>query len=289
MIMFFLNLLLIGALWAPLSFAAIPPIIYGDDNRIDTFESNSALYQRIAKSTAAQVSKEKMKVRGNTVELHGPGLGQQFRLCEKERFYHQPFIANCSGFLVAPDIIASAGHCFEDRSDCTQSSWVFNYKVTDAKQRQVSVSTSDVYKCTEILEQSLTDKTDFALIRLDRPVVGVTPVKLATKQITVGTKVVMIGHPSGLPQKITDNAVVKSVSPTEFKATLDAFQINSGSAVFNAENGELVGILVRGLIDYRTNREYQCTEVNTTGEDNAGEDVASYTQFEKFLKIYSAP
>lgn len=287
--MFFLNLILIGALWAPLSFAVKPPIIYGDDNRIDTFESTSALYQRLAKSTAAQVSKEKMKVRGNTVELHGPALGQQFRLCEKERFYHQPFIANCSGFLVAPDIIASAGHCFEDRSDCTQSSWVFNYKVDDAKQRQVSVSTNDVYKCTEILEQSLTDKTDFALIRLDRPVVGVTPVKLATKEITVGTKVVMIGHPSGLPQKITDNAVVKSVSATEFKATLDAFQINSGSAVFNAENGELVGILVRGLVDYRTNKEYQCTEVNTTGEDNVGEDIASYTQFAKLLKAYSAP
>lgn len=286
MIMFFLNLIIIGALWAPLSFAELPPIVYGDDNRIDTFESTSALYQRLAKSTAAQVSKEKMKVRGNTVELHGPALGQQFRLCEKERFYHQPFIANCSGFLVAPDIIASAGHCFEDRSDCTQSSWVFNYKVDDAKQRQVSVSTNDVYKCTEILEQSLTDKTDFALIRLDRPVVGVTPVKIATKPAAIGTKVVMIGHPSGLPQKITDNAVIKSVSSTEFKATLDAFQINSGSAVFNAENGELLGILVRGLVDYRTNKEYQCTEVNTTGEDNVGEDVASYTQFSELLKAH---
>ncbi len=289
MIMYFLNLLLLGALWAPLSFAGLPPIVYGDDNRIDTFESTSALYQRIAKSTAAMVSKEKMKVRGNTVELHGPELGRQFRLCEKERFYHQPFIANCSGFLVAPDILASAGHCFEDRSDCTQSSWVFNYKVDDAKQRQVSVTTNDVYKCTEILKQSLTETTDFALIRLDRPVVGVAPVKLASKPITVGTKVVMIGHPSGLPQKITDQAVVKSVSATEFKATLDAFQINSGSAVFNAENGELVGILVRGVVDYRTNREFQCTEVNTTGEEKEGEDVASYTQFEKYLKSYSAP
>lgn len=289
MIMFFLNILFLGALWAPLSFAGLPPIVYGDDNRIDTFESTSALYQRIAKSTAAMVPKEKMKVRGNTVELLGQELGRQFRLCEKERYYHQPFVANCSGFLVAPDIIASAGHCFEDRSDCTQNSWVFNYKVDDAKQRHVSVSTSDVYKCTEILEQSLTDKTDFALIKLDRPVIGVTPVKLAAKEITVGTKVVMIGHPSGLPQKITDQAVVKSVTATEFKATLDAFQINSGSAVFNAENGELVGILVRGLVDYRTNKEYQCTEVNTTGEDNVGEDVASYTQFSKLLKTYLAP
>lgn len=283
--MFYRNLILIGALWAPLSFADLPPIIYGDDNRVDTFES-TPLYQRLAKSTAAMVPKERMKVRGNTVELHGKSLGQQFRLCEKERFYHQPFIANCSGFLVAPDIIASAGHCFEDRSDCTQNSWVFNYKVDDEKQRQVSVSTSDVYKCTEILEQSLSGTTDFALIRLDRPVVGVTPVKIATTQVSVGTKVVMIGHPSGLPQKVTDQAVVKSVTATEFKATLDAFQINSGSAVFNADNGELLGILVRGLVDYRTNKEYQCTEVNTTSEDNVGEDIASYTQFSELLKAY---
>lgn len=284
---FYLNLAIIaGVLWAPVSFSFSEQIdiIYGDDNRIDTYQS-SALFQKLAKSTAAMVPKEHIKVRGNTVELVGKELGEVFRLCEKERFFHQPMIANCSGFLVAPDIMVSAGHCYEDRSDCTQNQWVFNYKVDDEKQRHVSVSTSDVYGCKEVIKQSLTETTDFAVIRLDRPVVGVTPVKIATKEAEVGTEVVMIGHPSGLPQKVTDHAVVKGVSATEFRATVDAFQINSGSAVFNAKTGELMGILVRGLIDYRTNKQYQCTEVNTTNDNDRGEDISSWNQFKKYIPV----
>jgi V8-like Glu-specific endopeptidase len=135
-----------------------------------------------------------------------------------------------------------------------------------------------------VIKQSLTSTTDFALVRLDRPVVGVSPVKIAKTPAQVGTSLVMIGHPSGLPQKITDDAVVKSVSATEFKASLDAFQINSGSAVFNAKSGELLGILVRGLMDYRTNPELGCTEVNTATKEAVGEDVASFTQFIDYLK-----
>jgi V8-like Glu-specific endopeptidase len=284
---FTLNFAFIAVcLWAPVSFSSTPQtdIVYGEDNRIDTYQA-SAFFQKLAKSTAAMVPKEKIKIRGNTVELNGPELGQIFRLCEKERFYHQSFIANCSGFLVAPDIMVSAGHCYEDRSDCTQNQWVFNYKVDDEKQRHVSVSKNDVYGCKEVIAQSLTDKTDFAVIRLDRPVAGVTPVKLATKPAEVGAQVVLIGHPSGLPQKVSDNAVVKSVTETEFKATVDAFQINSGSAVFNATTGELMGILVRGLIDYRTNKQYQCTEVNTTVDTDNGEDISSWVQFKKFIPV----
>jgi len=282
---FYLNLAIIaGVLWAPVSFSSSTQadIVYGDDNRIDTFQA-SALFQKLAKSTAAMVPKENIKVRGNTVELNGKELGEVFRLCEKERFVHQPMVANCSGFLVAPDIIVSAGHCYEDRSDCTQYHWVFNYKVDDEKQRHVSVSKDDVYGCKEVIKQSLTETTDFAVIRLDRPVVGVAPVKIATKEAEVGTEVVMIGHPSGLPQKVTDHAVVKGVSATEFRATVDAFQINSGSAVFNAKTGELMGILVRGLIDYRTNKQYQCTEVNSTNDNDRGEDISSWNQFKKYI------
>lgn len=281
---FFLNLFLMGALWAPFSFAE-PVIIYGEDNRVDTYQSKNPLFQRLAKSAAAQVHVDNIRIRGNTAELRGKSLGEMFRLCEKERFYHQPFVANCSGFLVAPDIIVSAGHCFESRDKCTKHDWVFDYKVDHENQRNISVKARDVYKCKEVLDQKLTDKLDYAIIRLDREVEGRTPLKIAS-ELKVGTSVVMIGHPSGLPQKIADNAEVRSISETEFKANVDAFQINSGSGVFNADTGEVVGILVRGKVDYRTNREWQCTEVNVTDNNDEGEDIASFKQFEKSLKSY---
>lgn len=284
MITFFRKAIIIVALCTSGSYAS-PVIIYGEDNRVDTYACTNPLFVQLARSTAAQVHVDNLKVRGNGTELRGKSLGEMFRLCEKERFFHQPFVANCSGFLVAPDIIVSAGHCFESKDKCTKHHWVFDYKVESENQRNVTVDNSDVYKCKEVLDQKLTDKLDYAIIRLDREVRDRAPVKLA-KEIKVGTQVVMIGHPSGLPQKIADDAEVRSVSATEFKANLDAFQINSGSAVFNAKNGELMGILVRGKVDYRTNQEWKCTEVNTTDNNDEGEDVASYLQFEKSLKTF---
>ncbi len=275
-----------GALWAPVSFSSSTQfdIIYGEDNRVDTFQCTNPLFKTLAKSTAAQVANENIKIRGNTAELRGKSLGEVFKLCEKERFYHQPFVANCSGFLVAPDIVVSAGHCFEmGPSMCSKHSWVFDYKVDHEKQTNVSVPSSSVYKCKEVIEWKLTRTQDYAVIRLDRKVTDRAPVKLAS-DFKVGTEVVLIGHPSGLPQKIADQGFVKSVSETEFRATVDAFQINSGSAVFNAKTGDLMGILVRGKMDYRTNREFNCTEVNTTSDSDDGEDISKNTQFLPALK-----
>jgi hypothetical protein len=284
---FCLNLAIIaGVLWAPVSFSSSTQfdIIYGEDNRVDTFQCTNSLFKTLAKSTAAQVANENIKIRGNTAELRGKSLGEVFKLCEKERFYHQPFVANCSGFLVAPDIMVSAGHCFEmGPSMCSKHSWVFDYKVDHEKQTNVSVPSSSVYKCKEVIEWKLTRTQDYAVIRLDRKVTDRAPVKLAS-DFKVGTEVVLIGHPSGLPQKIADQGFVKSVSETEFRATVDAFQINSGSAVFNAKTGDLMGILVRGKMDYRTNREFNCTEVNTTSDSDDGEDISKNTQFLPALK-----
>lgn len=276
--------LITGILWVSAVYSSSNglDIIYGEDNRVDTFQSTNPLFKRLAHSTAAMVSSENIKISGSTAELRGRSLGEVFRLCEKERFYHQPFIANCSGFLVAPDIIVSAGHCFESRDMCTNHRWVFDYKLDHENQRNVSVPASSVYKCKEVIEAKFTDKLDYAVIRLDRAVTDRFPVKIST-ELKVGTEVVMIGHPSGLPQKITDQAKITKISETEFRATVDAFQINSGSAVFNARTGDVLGILVRGRIDYRTNSDLNCTEVNTTTEAEDGESIAKNTQFIRAL------
>lgn len=258
-------------------------VIYGTDNRTDTFDSSSDLFQRLATSTAAQIHKDSISQRGNGFELHGPSIGEAFKLCKKERFYHQPIIASCSGFLVAPDIIATAGHCMSDKSDCSQNFWVFDYRVEEKNQGSVTVEANDVYKCKEVIKQAYTDKLDFALVRLDRSVVNHFPVKISKTEAEVGTPLVMIGHPSGLPQKIADGAIVRSTSETQFKANLDAFQINSGSAIFHAKTGELLGILVKGNRDYRTNPQSQCSEVNVLNENSPGEDISSFTQFTPYL------
>jgi V8-like Glu-specific endopeptidase len=265
-----------------------PTVVYGEDNRVDTFESNSPLYRKLAESTAAMISNRSITVRGNTAELHGEALsewtpqGMSAPVCKKERFSHQPLASVCSGFLVADNIIATAGHCMTSFNDCSNYKWVFNYKVSDRNQTAVSVNVKDVYSCTRIIKQGLANNVDFALIQLDRPLTG-KALKIAKSEPSIGTSLVMVGHPSGLPQKISDKARVVSLRPNGFATDLDAFQGNSGSAVFNSVNGELVGILVNGNQDYRHNSTLNCTEVNVMNSNNAGEGVSSFRQFLSFL------
>lgn len=272
---------LVSALCLLMSFAAQANtrIIYGEDNRVDTLHSTSSLFRRLADSTAAMVGNEKITLRGNTADLSGVTLQERFNLCDKERFIEQPSVAYCSGFLVAPDIIATAGHCMDSIGQCENFSWVFNYKITEKDQTAVSVASSEVYSCKSIIAYQYGGGRDFALIKLDRPVSGHAPVKLAQQETSVGTPLVLIGHPSGLPQKIADGAQVMSVHAGGFRANLDAFQINSGSAVFHAKTGELVGILVNGLPDYRANEGLSCTEVNVVPDARGREGVSSVSQF----------
>ncbi len=276
-----------------LSFSAIatpsaPFVIYGEDNRVDTFETNSPLYRKLAESSAAMIDARNIVLRGNTAELYGEALsqwtpsGMSSPVCKKERFSHQPLASVCSGFLVADNIIATAGHCMTSFNDCMNYKWVFNYKVSDRNQTAVSVDVKDVYSCTRIIKQGLANNVDFALIQLDRPLTG-KALKIAKAEPRVGTPLVMIGHPSGLPQKISDKAKVLAIRPNGFTTDLDAFQGNSGSAVFNASNGELLGILVNGNEDYRHNSSLNCTEVNVMNPLNAGEGVSSFRQFLSFL------
>src|SRR5690606_6853870 len=128
--------------------------------------------------------------------------------------------------------------------------------------------------CKEIVAREYTSQQDYALVRLDRPVRNHRPLTLAQSQSQSGDGVVVIGHPSGLPTKITDNAVVRSQKGAYFVANLDTYGGNSGSAVFNENTLEVVGILVRGAQDFRYDSQSQCYRSNVCAEDGCrGEDV----------------
>ena len=127
---------------------------------------------------------------------------------------------------------------------------------------------------------------DFALIRLKRKVTDRRILDYRRNgQITRGTKLVVIGHPTGLPTKIADGASVRSLSRMHFTADLDTYGGNSGSAVFNAETGVVEGILVRGATDYVYNSSQGCSESNILGQNaGRGEDVTYITNIPELKK-----
>lgn len=267
-------------------------VIYGDDDRVDVNDSTNPMYVRLAESTAAMISNSKIEELNNMqVQLKGKTL-QESGMCESEKFSGQLAVANCSGFLVDKNKLVTAGHCIRSQFDCDQSSWVFNYKADYADQKEFVIDKEDVYKCKSIISQNLDSSTqnDYALIELEKENLKQKPLKFRTAgKPQVGDKLVVIGHPSGLPTKIADGAIVRKVGEVFLTANLDTYGGNSGSAVFNADSGIIEGILVRGEQDYVFNREKGCRESNVVASDaGRGEDVTLISQVEK-LEVVEVP
>lgn len=262
-------------------------VIYGDDNRVHSFDSQSALYQSLARSTLAMIPKRSLefKFQGLMATISGSSLDEDMRLCKDERFTGIVTAANCSAFLVGEDTVVTAGHCVRDLEECQSSYWVFDFRSDLALDSSTMNLASDVvYECSEIISKDLSRSTmnDYALIRLDRKVLDRAPLKVRTEgKIAENTPLVVIGHPSGLPTVISEGAWVRegqNEHPYYFRSNLDTFGGNSGSAVFNTESGLVEGILVRGENDYDYDSESDCNRPFKCENDNCrGEDVTRIT------------
>lgn len=256
-------------------------VVYGDDNRVDVFASTNSMYVELSKSTAAMISGSSLsKTSNGEVSIKGRSLEAR-GMCKSERFSAQKSAANCSGFLVGENLLVTAGHCIKNQSSCNSYKWVFDYKVDFENQFDFTVPATSVYSCKRIIKTVLDRGTmdDYALIELDRKVTDRRVLDFRTSgKPAVGDKLVVIGHPSGLPSKIADGAEIRSLEGKYFSANLDTYGGNSGSAVFNAATGVIEGILVRGATDYVYDSNQGCRVTNVIANDaGRGEDVTYIT------------
>ena len=112
------------------------------------------------------------------------------------------------------------------------------------------------------------------MIQLDRKIYNRASLKLS-QEIEHEQELAMIGHPLGLPQKVTDNAKITKIEENKphFQANLDAFHGNSGSPVFNPKTGEVMGMLTSGGRDFQFNKINMCHELYVHKENGAIERV----------------
>ena len=248
-------------------------VIYGEDNRVDVFESSDALLREASLSVAAFMSQDYLHKSGNGFVLSGRTLKDR-GICETERFAEQTSLASCSGFLVAPNVLITAGHCVKSKEGCDSGSWVFDYKVSIHGEK-IRVPETSVYSCKRVIKKVLDPilRRDFAVIELDREVSGRKPLRLRESgKVSVGDRLAVIGYPTGLPLKIADDGVVRRLEKHFFVTNLDTYHGNSGSPVFNAKTGVVEGILVRGDDDFVKSPEgcqvsKRCSETGCRGED----------------------
>jgi V8-like Glu-specific endopeptidase len=261
-------------------------VAYGKDNRIETRwlkggrAKNAAAIMALVRVTA-------IKNNGNgTSTLKGPTLQASQGLCPGQRFAAQPTPAFCSGVLLSPNVVATAGHCVGSAAELAQIRFVLDFAMIDAEHARTTLPNGRIYRGKRLLARRLDDATenDYAVVELERAVRDRQPAVLQrTGRIATATPLYVIGHPSGLPAKVAGHATVQgNANPLYFEANLDTFGGNSGSPVFDARTDRVVGLLVRGADDYvRTAKG--CYVVNVLPENAGDEDVTRGPVFAPYV------
>ncbi len=249
-------------------------VIYEVDNRVDVCDLPAGPDMDDADSVVALFRASKVIDNGDgTSALQIENFGTARNLCTEERFRNQPIGAFCSGFLVAPDIIATAGHCV-NAGNVNNICFVFGFRMRDSNTAETVINNTEIYRGAELIgRQEVGNGPDWALVRIDRPVTNHRIVKIRRDTKISDTQTLhVIGHPTGLPTKFAGGASVRDNLPNAFFiANLDTYGGNSGSPVFNSETHEVEGILVRGETDFvrkgTCNVSLVCPSTGCRGED----------------------
>jgi V8-like Glu-specific endopeptidase len=229
--------------------------VYGSDRRKEFFDIQDANAVQAANSVAAIVPSSTFQQTNKGLQISQTTFGDAYHLCSDQAYYSEPVAPGCTAFVVKDDIVATAGHCV---GMLASSRIVFGFRA-EKQDGQVHYNTlipeSQVYRAVQVVAQKEESAgVDFALVKVDRPMVDHPPLKLHTNgDVSIGNFVYVIGYPSGLPLKLADGAVVSDVAVNGyFVSNLDTFGGNSGSPVLNPASNLVEGILVRGGTDFRT-------------------------------------
>ncbi|MFT5701278.1 MAG: V8-like Glu-specific endopeptidase [Desulforhopalus sp.] len=267
-------------------------VLYDIDDRKDYFSlieldpEEAALKRKLADATVILTSKDNViEQEDGSFKLGVDEFTQGGLLpCEDESFRSQHVGGWCSGFMVGPDLIATAGHCGETESEIQNTAYVFGFKVaSEDDQGTTHFSADQVYFGAELVAHDLSATGDYAIVCVDRAITspGAAPLPVRKDgRIEVGENIGVIGYPSGLPVKIAfgyETVVIRDEDPW-LLSNLDTYGGNSGSAVFN-KDGLVEGILVRGARDYITDDENSCFKSNVLANTEGGEAVTKAKVF----------
>ena len=268
--------------------------IYGTDDRLDVFEVTNTFHATLARSVCALVETKDLRANadGSFTLLHQENtqegrFGGEIPMCSDERFARQPWVAFCTGFMVAEDLIATAGHCI-DEMWMNEYRVVFGWEMIDATTPVTTVPANRVYRVVEEVHSANNFARDHAILRVDRRITapGATPLPVRrTGRIADGALIGVIGHPMGLPKKVAFGAntrVHANNRPYVFYTNIDASGGNSGSPVFDQLTGLVEGIYVFSDVDDFL-IDGNCFRLNRVEDSFAGQGVMRSATFARHI------
>lgn len=220
-------------------------LIYGLDNRREVWNLSGG-QKDAADATVAVFHTKHVTIDCESCDMahiKTVAFGEDRNLCKGQRFYCQRSRPRATAVLVDEQKIVSAHHVIDDVKDgLNKLCFVFGFRTRYDGTTVTDVPKDDVY----FGENMTVCGGDCAVITLKKKVRRHEPVQIRRTPLPdTGQPIYMIGHPSGLPAKLTDDAVIfDHADPNDFHADLDAFYHNSGSPIFNARDHVVEGIYV---------------------------------------------
>ena len=273
----------------------IQKAIYGTDDRMDDYQIVNTQLKAIGDSTAALMDVYDLSDNGDgTFSVPNETLADFYLneygrpLCADEPYRDQLSPALCTGFLVAPDIIATTSHCVVDNDQLAGLAFVFGFKMLNSTTPVTTFDASEIYYGTQIVAQVQTADADWALIRLDREVTVHAALPMRRSGVVDDNQAVsVVGHTLGLPLKYTANASVQdNLNAQNFQANLDAYMGNSGSPVVNMSTYEIEGLLFAGNPDFvgdgDCDRSSQCPDSGCPNWEKA----TRTTEFSDLIPVF---
>ncbi|MCP4325504.1 MAG: trypsin-like peptidase domain-containing protein [Alteromonadales bacterium] len=191
-------------------------------------------------------------------------------VCEDLPFIKEVAIGTCSGVLIKPNLVATAGHCVDKH--IFDKTWFFNYQNGDDlvlkqgyKVQHIIYRNLDLIKSGYSFERNNINRQrqqigvgplppdmhdysnyrDIALLELDNDVEGFLTLNINFSPFFAGRKVISVGYPLGLPLKQNTNGSIKEMATPYYMTTnIETLQGNSGGPLFDLETGDLIAITV---------------------------------------------
>lgn len=266
--------------------------IYNIDSRaaVDALTAPELLTFVDSVAIIVQTFRIKMSEQGTSV-ITSNSAGNILGLCIEEKFRDDLMLGECSGFLISDQLLVTAGHCIKTDSDCSQKSFIFGH----TSSQQAEFSTSEIYKCSRVVNRLQKDLGDLVLVELDRPVIsreGTRRFKAPELEDPLSEKysklseIVSMGHPLGTRMKAAP--LEKLFTPDSdhfFRAHLDVAQGASGSPLFNQTTGVVHGVLVGGSNDFTWDKKANCARSHICTDDSCeGEVFASSLSIGNLLR-----